>query len=120
MSQDKELLKRLALAEARGEGVLGQALVIRSVLNRQAAIKNGANFNTRSTNIRDIIYAKDQYQPTTDSRNSIDQTFSKSQLDRAEKAYQLALNPAQLQSSLESNGFSYKVVRGLYSMHRKR
>ena len=28
MSQDKELLKRLGLAEARGEGVLGQALVI--------------------------------------------------------------------------------------------
>ena len=113
MSQDKELLKRLALAEARGEGVLGQALVIRSVLNRQAAIKNGANFNTRSTNIRDIIYAKDQYQPTTDSRNSIDQTFSKSQLDRAEKAYQLALNPTQLQSRLESNGVSSTNARNL-------
>ena len=113
MSQDKELLKRLALAEARGEGVLGQALVIRSVLNRQAAIKNGANFNTRSTNIRDIIYAKDQYQPTTDSRNSIDQTFSKSQLDRAEKAYQLALNPTQLQSRLESNGVGSTNARNL-------
>ena len=113
MSQDKELLKRLALAEARGEGVLGQALVIRSVLNRQAAIKNGANFNTRSTNIRDIIYAKDQYQPTTDSRNSIDQTFSKSQLNRAEKAYQLALNPTQLQSRLESNGVSSTNARNL-------
>ena len=56
MSQDKELLKKLALAEARSEGVVGQALVIRSVLNRQEAIKAGANFNTRSTNIRDIVY----------------------------------------------------------------
>ena len=113
MSQDKELLKKLALAEARGEGVVGQALVIRSVLNRQEAIKAGANFNTRSTNIRDIVYAPNQYQPVGDSRNSIDQSFSTAQLSSAEKAYQLALNPAELQRRIESDGVSATNARGL-------
>ncbi len=113
MSQDKELLKKLALAEARGEGVLGQALVIRSVLNRQEAIKSGANFNTRSTNIRDIVYAPNQYEPVGDSRNSIDQSFSAAQLSSAEKAYQLALNPAELQRRIESDGVSATNARGL-------
>ena len=113
MSQDKELLKKLALAEARGEGVVGQALVIRSVLNRQEAIKAGANFNTRSTNIRDIIYAPNQYQPVGDSRNSIDQSFSAAQLSSAEKAYQLASNPAELQRRIESDGVSATNARGL-------
>jgi len=113
MSQDKELLKKLALAEARSEGVVGQALVIRSVLNRQEAIKSGANFNTRSTNIRDIVYAPNQYQPVGDSRNSIDQSFSAAQLSSAEKAYQLALNPAELQRRIESDGVSATNARGL-------
>ena len=113
MSQDKELLKKLALAEARGEGVLGQALVIRSVFNRQKAIEAGANFNTRSTNIRDIIYAPNQYEPVGDSRNSIDQSFSAAQLSSAEKAYQLAFNPAELQRRIEADGVSKTNARGL-------
>jgi len=84
-TQDRKLLIKLALAEARSEGVVGMALVIRSVLNRREAIKAGANFNTRSTNIRDIIYAPNQYQPVGDSRNSIDQTFNSKQLSDGEK-----------------------------------
>ena len=111
--QDRELLKRLSLAEARGEGITGQALVIRSVLNRQEAIRNGANFNTRSTNIRDIVYAPSQYQPTRDSRNSIDQTFTSQQLQSAEKAYQLALDPIKLQQTIESDGVSSATARNL-------
>jgi len=112
-AQDKELLKRLALAEARSEGVVGMALVIRSVLNRREAIRAGANFNTRSTNIRDIIYAPNQYQPVGDSRNSIDQSFSTTQLSNAEKAFQLAKNPAELQRSVQSDGVSATNARGL-------
>jgi hypothetical protein len=112
-SQDKELLKRLALAEARGEGITGQALVIRSVLNRQAAIRNGANFNTRSTNIRDIVYAPLQYEPTRDSRNSIDQTFTAQQLQSVERAYQLALDPAKLQQTIEADGVGSATARNL-------
>ena len=111
--QDKELLKRLALAEARGEGVVGQALVIRSVFNRQEAIKKGANFNTTSPEIRDIVYATGQYEPTVDSRNSIDQSFSSSQLSTAEEAYNLALDPSALQNSIESDGFSPETARNL-------
>ena len=111
--QDKELLKRLALAEARGEGVVGQALVIRSVLNRQEAIRNGANFNTTSPEIRDIVYATGQYEPTVDSRNSIDQSFSSSQLSTAEEAYNLAINPVALQNTIESDGVSSATARNL-------
>jgi len=112
-SQDKELLKRLALAEARGEGVVGQALVIRSVLNRREAIRNGANFNTTSTDIYDIVYAKNQYQPTRDSRNSIDQPFSNQQLLIAEEAYRLALNPSELQSKIQDDGYGSIIARNL-------
>ena len=112
-AQDKELLKRLALAEARSEGVVGMALVIRSVLNRREAIKAGANFNTRSTNIRDIIYAPNQYEPVGDSRNSIDQTFNSKQLSDGEKASYLADNPAELQRIIESDGVSATNARGL-------
>jgi len=112
-SNDKELLKRLALAEARGEGVNGMALVIRSVLNRRESIKKGANFNTRSTNIRDIVYAPNQYQPTRDSRNSIDQSFSSQQLSLSERAYQLAISPLELQKSIINEGINSSVAKNL-------
>jgi len=64
--QDKELLKKLSLAEARGEGVIGQALVIRSALNRQAVVKSGSTAFGRDSSIRGIVFAPAQYAPTTD------------------------------------------------------
>lgn len=113
-SQDRELLIRLALAESRSEGVVGMALVIRSVLNRQAAIRNGANFGTNgSTEIRDIIYARNQYAPTTDRRNSIDQSFSSQQFKDGAKALELSEVPLELQQSVESNGFNSTTARNL-------
>jgi hypothetical protein len=111
-SQDKELLKRLALAESGGEGVVGMALVIRSVLNRREAIKNGANFGTGgNSTIRSIVYAPNQYTPVRN--NSINQSFSSSKLSEAERAYQLAQNPLKLQETIEKDRISPTIARNL-------
>ena len=117
-NQDKELLIRLSLAEARGEGVVGQALVIRSVLNRQKIIQEGTSgpnvfLTNGDSSIRSIINAPGQYQPVRDIRNSINQTFSNDLLLNGEKAYQLALNPSELQQQVELDGISSANARNL-------
>ena len=117
-NQDKELLIRLSLAEARGEGVVGQALVIRSVLNRQKIIQEGTSgpnvfLTSGDSSIRSIINAPGQYQPVRDIRNSINQTFSNDLLLNGEKAYQLALNPSELQQQVELDGISSANARNL-------
>ena len=117
-NQDKELLIRLALAEARGEGVVGQALVIRSVLNRQKIIQEGTSgpnvfLTNGDSSIRSIINAPGQYQPVRDNRNSINQTFSNDSLLNGGKAYQLALNPSELQRQVELDGISSANARNL-------
>jgi len=117
-NQDKELLIRLALAEARGEGVVGQALVIRSVLNRQKIIQEGTSgpnvfLTNGDSSIRSIINAPGQYQPVRDNRNSINQTFSNDLLLNGGKAYQLALNPSELQRQVELDGISSANARNL-------
>ena len=117
-NQDKELLIRLALAEARGEGVVGQALVIRSVLNRQKIIQEGTSgpnvfLTNGDSSIRSIINASGQYQPVRDNRNSINQTFSNDLLLNGGKAYQLALNPSELQRQVELDGISSANARNL-------
>lgn len=50
--EEMDLLERIAMAEARGEGSVGMAYVMRVVLNR--SLKNG-------TSIRDTIYARGQF-----------------------------------------------------------
>jgi len=117
-NQDKELLIRLSLAEARGEGVVGQALVIRSVLNRQKIIQEGTSgpnvfLTNGDSSIRSIINAPGQYQPVRDNRNSINQTFSNDLLLNGGKAYQLALNPSELQRQVELDGISSANARNL-------
>ena len=113
-SQDKELLKKLSLAEARGEGVVGQALVIRSVLNRQAVVKSGNTAFGRDSSIRGIVYAPSQYAPTRDgSLDGRGRPWTAQELALAEEAYQLALNPAELQRQIESDGVSSTTARGL-------
>jgi len=113
-SQDKLLLKKLSLAEARGEGVVGQALVIRSVLNRQAVVKSGNTAFGRDSSIRGIVYAPSQYAPTRDgSLDGRGRPWTAQELALAEEAYQLALNPAELQRQIESDGVSSTTARGL-------
>jgi len=113
-SQDKELLKKLSLAEARGEGLVGQALVIRSVLNRQSVIKSGSTAFGRDSSIRGIVYAKNQYAPTRDgSLDGRGRSWNAQELAIAERAYQLALNPAELQRQIESDGVNSTTARRL-------
>jgi len=113
-SQDKLLLKKLSLAEARGEGVVGQALVIRSVLNRQAVVKSGNTAFGRDSSIRGLVYAPSQYAPTRDgSLNGRGRPWTAQELALAEEAYRLALNPAELQRQIESEGVSSTKARGL-------
>lgn len=50
--EEQDLLERIAMAEARGEGSVGMALVMRVVLNR--SLKTGQS-------IHDVIYAPNQF-----------------------------------------------------------
>jgi len=65
-AQDKELIKKLSLAESRGEGVLGMALVIRSFDNRRAVVQSGSTAFGRDSSVRGLVFAENQYAPTTD------------------------------------------------------
>ena len=50
--EEQELLEQIAMAEARGEGTIGMALIMRVVLNR--SLKTGQS-------IRQVIYAPNQF-----------------------------------------------------------
>ena len=60
-NKEKKLLARIAMTEAQGEGVKGKALVINVVLNR---VKS----SEFPDNIHDVIYQKNQFEPTTQSK----------------------------------------------------
>ena len=66
-AEEQESLLRLAHAEAGGEGVLGEAAVIKSILNRYALVQSGkvkpGVFGAKGTSLKDIIEAPNQYQP---------------------------------------------------------
>ncbi|QIN97222.1 hypothetical protein [Synechococcus phage S-H25] len=102
-ANEYNLLQRLVLAEAQGEGELGMALVARAVLNRAGFIQMGlvrpGMFNSKSGSVKDVIYGKNQFTPTTDG--SIDKKYSESQLEAAKKAIELARNHGQLRARLE-------------------
>ena len=101
--EDRKLLAQLALAEAEGEGVAGQAAVIRSVLNRKALIDSGAakasDYAAKSSSIRDLVYAKRgevyQYSPVGDGR--INKKFLPSQYAQADKALGYAMDDRSLE-----------------------
>ena len=108
IGSDMDLLKRLVLAEAGGEGLLGQALVARSVLNRQSLIQSGdaslGTFLANDSTLRGIIMGSGQYQPITDGR--IHQSFTEEQLQNAAKAIEMAQNTASLRGNLEARNIS--------------
>lgn len=101
--EDRKLLVQLSLAEAEGEGVAGQAAVIRSVLNRKALIDAGiakpSDYGAKSGSIRDLIFAKTgrvwQYSPVGDGR--INKKFLPSQYAQAEKAFNYAMDSRSLE-----------------------
>lgn len=113
-AQDKELLKKLSLAESRGEGVVGMALVIRSFDNRRAVVQSGNTAFGTDSSVRGLVFAENQYAPTTDgSLEGRGRPWNAQELALAEQAYQLASNPAELQRRLEASGVSATNARKL-------
>ena len=113
-NNEQNLLKSLILAEARGEGVNGMALVARSVMQRQALIRQGGSpglFNSSSDSITDIIFGDNQYQPVRDG--SINTKWTASQLNSAQKAIDLSLNTERFRNQLRAAGYDDSTINKL-------
>ena len=111
---EMDLLQRLVLAEASGEGTLGMALVARSVLNRAGLVQGGSApglFNAQGGSITDIIMGKGQYQPIQDGSIRRERTDREMQL--ALDAINLARNPKSLRSRLIAAGYDESMVNKL-------
>ena len=96
-----ELFQKLILAEAKGEGMAGMALVARSVLNRQNIIDETGNpgtFMSKSGSLKDIISAPGQYSPMTDG--SIGRKYSGAELEVAARAIEIAKSHSRLKGLL--------------------
>ena len=105
-SSEYNLLQRLVLAEAGGEGKLGMALVARSVLNRAGLIQSGkvgpGMFLAKDKSVTGVIMGRGQYQPVSDG--SIDKPRTDEDMNAAKEAIELARNPAGLRGTLEAEG----------------
>jgi len=113
-ADDRTLLKQLALAEAAGEGVIGMALVVNSVLNRKRILDGGKSagfYGANDKSIRGIIYGSGQYTPV--SNGSINKQWGQGSLDLAEKALQMGMDKTKLKSALEAEGLSGNTVKYL-------
>jgi hypothetical protein len=101
---EKELLKRLMIAESGGEGTEGMAMVGRSVLNRAGLVQSGklgaGQFNAESGSVTDIIQASNQYQPY--AQGKLNRALSAEENARAEAAYQLMMNDPEFRKAIKS------------------
>ena len=101
---EKELVKRLMIAEAGGEGTEGMAMVGRSVLNRAGLVQSGklgaGQFNAESGSVTDIIKAPLQY--TTYAQGKLDRPLSAEENARAEAAYQLMMNDPEFRKAIKT------------------
>lgn len=110
---ERELLLKLMIAEAGGEGKIGMAAVARSVLNRAGLIQSGkvspGTFNAKSGSIFDVISAPGQYQPYNNGLPSI----TEDERRRAIRALAMAENSAGLRGSLEGKGHSAASINNI-------
>lgn len=101
---EKELLKRLMIAEAGGEGVEGMAMVGQSVLNRAYLIQSGTvgagQFNAASGSVTDVIQGENQYQPYRQGK--LNRALSPEENARAEEAYNLIMNQLEFRKKIKS------------------
>ena len=101
---EEELFIRTVAAESRGEDIIGQALVARSILNRAGLIQSGTvgkgTFLANDASITGVIYGKNQYQVVRDG--SINDNFSQGELANARKAISIARNREQLKNELNA------------------
>ena len=112
----RELFKKLILAEARGEGLGGMAMVARSVLNRQAIIEETGNpgtFMAKSGSLQDIITAPGQYSPV--QNGAIDKKFTPAELGLADRAIGIAKSHERLKGILTTGGIDERKLMKLMS-----
>ena len=113
-ADDRTLLKQLALAEAAGEGVVGMALVVNSVLNRKRILDSGKSagfYGANDKSIRGIIYGSGQYTPV--SNGNINKQWGEGSMKLAEQALQMGMDKAKLKQALESEGVSENSIKYL-------
>ena len=107
-SSEYNLLQRLVLAEAGGEGKVGMALVARSVLNRAGLIQSGkvgpGMFMAKDKSVTGVIMGRNQYEPV--SKGSINKPRSEQQMADAKEAIEMARNPSGLRGTLEGEGLT--------------
>ena len=112
---ERELLLRLILAEAGGEGKLGMAMVARSVLNRAGLIQGNVvrpgMYNSKSGSLTDVITASGQYQPYADGL--LERDLSAKERARAAEALSLAENGTSLKEALKAQGMSDDNIKKL-------
>ena len=110
-SSEQDLLLRLIIAEASGEGEIGMAAVARSVLNRAGLVQSGkrspGTFNMKSGSrgsITDVITAPLQYQPYRQGK--LNKPLSEGQKRAALNALALAQNVPVFKQKLLQEGLS--------------
>ncbi|MEB3315426.1 MAG: hypothetical protein VKK32_04375 [Candidatus Melainabacteria bacterium] len=117
-AEAKELLLRLAQAEAGGEDQAGvspikMAAVIKSILNRYALVQSGqvkpSEFGAKGTSLKDIISASGQYQPWGEGK--LKTTLSSANRAKATEALNLALNPEEFKKELQKTGKSASEIK---------
>lgn len=112
---EEELLLRLIIAEAGGQGKLGMAGVARSVLNRAGLVQSGrlgaGQFNANSGSVNDIIKASGQYQPY--AQGKLNRGISAAQRAKALEALNLARDPEAMRQQLAASGMNESQVKKL-------
>lgn len=110
-SNENKLLQRLVLAEARGEGLVGMALVARATMNRWKLLNlSGQPNNTfklaneKESSLANVIFASGQFQPVSDG--SINTNWTDDQYKAAAQAVRLGNAPEMLAARLKSLGYS--------------
>lgn len=101
-ADDREVLRRIALAESGGEvpRIPAMAAVIRAIYNRKMTIEAGARndyITGGKSDIRSIVFASGQFQPTRDG--SFERTRSAADFADADKAIQMAFDFDALRSA---------------------
>jgi hypothetical protein len=105
-SNEEDLLMRLMIAEAGGEGEMGMAAVARSVLNRAGLIQSGrvtpGTFNSAGGSISQVISASKQYTPY--AQGKLNRALKPDEIKRAKAALEIAQNQADMRGRLEAVG----------------
>lgn len=105
-AKEQRLFEQLVVAEARSEGLVGQALVARSVLNRLALIRSKklspGTYNAKGRTLGAVIFGNKQYEPV--SNGSLRRKRTPQELAQARRAIALARDSKRLDAALKASG----------------